>query len=340
MVVPTLVADSTLEDCLCSLMAQTVGDFEIVVVDNSGQNLAARIPLIREHATIIENSANVGFGAAINQAFRQTRAPFLATLNDDAMAGPRWLESLLTATEQRPEIGMCASQVLLSNGEVPEPSARPDPTNLLDSAGMLICRDGSSKQRGHRQPVAGYMRGSEVLCPSGSAALYRRAMLEEVGLFDESFFLYCEDTDLGLRARWAAWECRYVPEAIVHHRYSHSAGTASPLKAYYVERNRLFLVAKTFPVSFAIQSVFFAASRYFWHLACLKKGKGKASDFRLEGHNLLELPLFVLRAHIAAFGALPRLLRQRRRIHRRLAPKQFCRMLNSYSISPHEVAAL
>ena len=76
--------------------------------------------------------------------------------------------------------------------------------------------------------------------PSGSAALYRREMLEEIGLFDESFFLYCEDTDLGLRARWAGWECLYVPDAMVEHRYSHSAGKASALKAYYVERNRLF----------------------------------------------------------------------------------------------------
>ena len=78
-------------------------------------------------------------------------------------------------------------------------------------------------------------------------------MLDEIGLFDESFFLYCEDTDLGLRARWAGWECGYVPGAVVEHRYSHSAGRASPLKAYYVERNRLYTVIKNFPFANAVR---------------------------------------------------------------------------------------
>ena len=88
---------------------------------------------------------------------------------------------------------------------------------------------------------------TDALLPSGSAALYRRKMLDEIGLFDETFFLYCEDTDLGLRARWAGWECVYVPGAVVEHRYSHSAGRASPLKAYYVERNRLYTAIKNLP---------------------------------------------------------------------------------------------
>ena len=177
---------------------------------------------------MIANDRNVGFGAAVNQAFRQSTAPFLAVLNDDAAAHPGWLEALLAAIEPRPDIGMCASQVRLAGD------------GRLDSAGMLLCLDGSSKQRGHLESPASYARQEEALLPSGSAALYRREMLEEIGLFDESFFLYCEDTDLGLRARWAGWECLYVPDAVVEHRYSHSSGKASALKAYYVERNRLF----------------------------------------------------------------------------------------------------
>jgi hypothetical protein len=224
---------------------------------------------------------------------------------------------------------MCASQVRLAGTP-----------GCLDSAGMLIALDGSSKQRGHGEPVEKFSRACEVLTASGSAAIYRRAMLEEIGLFDESFFLYCEDTDLGLRARWAAWECRYVPEAIVEHAYSHSAGKASRLKAYYVERNRLFLVLKDFPIQQAFLSVCFAALRYFWHMTSVVSGKGKAAEFRREGGGLLELPIFVMRAHLAAIGALPRLLRERRGMRRRLAPRQFRRMLASYAIGVREVAAL
>ena len=83
--------------------------------------------------------------------------------------------------------------------------------------------------------------------PSASAALYRRAMLDQTGGFDADFFLYCEDTDLGLRAARLGWTCLYASDAIVDHRYSHSAGRVSPLKAYYVERNRLAVAIKNFP---------------------------------------------------------------------------------------------
>ena len=81
-------------------------------------------------------------------------------------------------------------------------------------------------------------------------------MLDEIGGFDEDFFLYCEDTDLGLRARWAGWKCWYAPKAIVYHHYSHTAGRATPLKAFYVERNRLFLLVKNFPLSKLILAPF------------------------------------------------------------------------------------
>ncbi len=146
----------------------------------------------------------------------------------------------------------------------------------LDSAGMLIAADGSSKQRGHGQP------------PERFAAIRRGAVSQRIGRactggkcwtrsarFDESFFLYCEDTDLGLRARWAGWECRYVAGAVVEHRYSHSAGRASPLKAYYVERNRLYTVVKNFPLRMLLRAPFAALARYFWHLISMLTGEGR-----------------------------------------------------------------
>jgi hypothetical protein len=97
---------------------------------------------------------------------------------------------------------------------------------------------------------------------------------------------------------------------------------------------------KNFPAGLIVQSFFVAGARYFWHLVSLRQQKGKAADFLLEGHSVLQLPLLALRAHLATLGALPHLVRQRRRIHRRLAPKQFRRMLTSYAIGPREVAAL
>lgn len=323
-VVPTLEAGEPLAACLESLDRQTFRDFEVIVVDNSGHRAVPPQANIR----VIANERNVGFGAAFNQAFRESKSPFLAVINDDAAADPQWLEVLLRAVEDRPDVGMCASKVLLAR------------TGKLDSAGMLLCRDGSSKQRGHGESPEKYPRKQEVLLPSGSAAFYRREMLDEIGLFDESFFLYCEDTDLGLRARWAAWECLYVPDAVVEHRYSHSAGQASALKAYYVERNRLFLIVKNFPMLDLMLVPIYAIARFFWHFVFALRGQGKAADFQRAGNSIASLPLYVLRAHFVMIARLPALWRQRRAMKRRLTAKQFRRLISRFSISPRQVAAL
>jgi len=323
-IVPTLAADETLAECLASLDRQTLSDFEVIVVDNSGQHAVQPHGRVR----IIGNQTNIGFGAAVNQAFRESASPFIAVLNDDAVADPRWLEALLAAVEARPDVGMCASQVRLAGD------------GRLDSTGMLLCLDGSSKQRGHLESPESFSRRQEALLPSGSAAFYRREMLEEIGLFDEAFFLYCEDTDLGLRARWAAWECLYVPNAMVEHRYSHSAGQASALKAYYVERNRLFLAVKNLPMPELLLSPLYSAARYFWHVVFALQGRGKAAEFHRSGNSPKQLPLYVLRAYLELFRHLPALWKQRRTMKRRFTPKQFRRLIRRFSITPRQVAAL
>ena len=320
--VPTLAAGEVLEACLRALESQTVNEFEVVVIDNSG---TGRVQASGERVRVIVNERNVGFGAAVNQAFRTSTAPYLATLNDDAVADPHWLENLLAEADAHPHTGMFASQVRLAG------------TGELDSAGMLIASDGSSKQRSSTA-----LADTEALLPSGSAALYRRAMLDQIGLFDESFFLYCEDTDLGLRAQWAGWGCRYVPGAVVEHRYSHSAGRASPLKAYYVERNRLFTILKNFPARMLLAAPFASVARYFWHLAALLSGRGKAAEYRQEGHSAAMLPWLVIRAHFAALFRLPRLLADRRRVHatRRITTAEFRTLLRRHSITVRQVASL
>jgi GT2 family glycosyltransferase len=330
--IPTLAADAKLTDCVRSLREQTLRDFELVIIDNSGKGLA-RQRLEAEglrNLYVIENKNNNGFGAAVNQACAGSRTPFLATLNDDAVADARWLEEQLAAMESESNVGMCASQVRLFGRE------------QLDSAGMLICADGSSKQRGHLAPPLDYGREEEVLAPSGSAALYRRAMLDEIGGFDEDFFLYCEDTDLGLRARWAGWRCLYAPKAVVHHHYSHTAGRATPLKAFYVERNRLFLLVKNFPPRLLLIAPLATLARYGWHVVSLLKGRGVAARFQEDGHGVLGLLALVIRAHWSLLRNWSRLWDKRRAIARtaRISPAAFAALLRAHAISPREVAEL
>lgn len=328
-VVPTLAADSALAGCLRFLQAQTYRDFEVVVVDNSGRGAVRAVLPDVSGVRVIENATNLGFGAAINQGWRASGSRYIASLNDDAEAAPRWLEHLVRTADSDENLGLLAPQVRLSDG-------------TLDSAGMLIGADGSSKQRAHRKSPAACSTSEPVLLPSGSAALYRRSMLEDIGGFDDSFFLYCEDTDLGLRARWRGWTCRYVPEAVVLHRYSHSAGRASALKAYYVERNRLFVLLKNFPAALLWRAPFASALRYWWHVVYALRGTGAGAEFARSSGRPWQLPVFVVRAHAAVLWRFPSLLKKRRAIRRsaRLSSREFSLALREHSIPVRQVAAL
>ena len=118
----------------------------------------------------------------------------VAVLNDDAPVHPGWLSALVGAANANSNCGMFSCQIRLAG------------TPLLDSTALQIAVDGSSIQRGHETPWSSDSGRPEALLPSGCAALYRREALDASGWFDESFFLYCEDTDLGLRARLAGWK--------------------------------------------------------------------------------------------------------------------------------------
>lgn len=335
--IPTLIADEALDDCIAALDRQTFRDFAVILIDNSGQGLTGRFAHRKDASPpgsaplqIIENPQNVGFGTAINQAAAASQGDYVATLNDDCVPNPEWLAELIAVIEREYEIGMCASQVRM---------AGPD-ADVLDSAGMVISRDAASKQRGFLESPANFSKDEEVLCPSASAALYRREMLEDVGGFDESYFLYCEDTDLGLRARWAGWQARYAAKAIVMHRYSHSAGRVSPLKAYLVERNRLLTAVKNLPARDLWLLPFAGLIRYSWHVVGLLSGRGATAQYHEQEGGGLRLFWYVAKAHGYLLATLPKVLRRRRQVKRRMQPRQVSMILRRHRISLRQVALL
>ena len=315
-VIPTLNAGAPLAACLAALRLQTFREFETIVVDNGGKAEAAC-------ATVLRPGNNIGYGAAINLGAGTSTAPLIVALNDDAVPEPQWLAELVRAMDAYPNAGMCACCVLLDD-------------TRLDSAGLLLCGDGSTKQRGHREPASRYATETEALMPSGSAGMYRRELFRQAGGFEESFFLYCEDSDLGLRAQWLGWGCRYEPLARVRHGYSVSAGRASSLKAFLVERNRLALAIRCLPLTMLWRAPLVAARRYLWHA---RLPSGAAHEFRQQS-SAFALPWLVLKAHLATLAALPRLIAERRRItaQRRISPADFLQLATRHAISPRQVA--
>ena len=227
-----------LERCFRALLAQTCRDFEIVLVDNGSQD--GSVPFVKEHfpqVRVITNSRNRGFAAANNQAIRATDAEFVATLNNDTEVDPAWLGELVQAADTDERVGACASRMLFAD--------RPDVINsagiALDRAGIAWdWRGGEKDNLEGQEPVA-------IFGASAGAALYRRAMLDEIGLFDEDFFAYLEDVDLAWRAQWAGWRALCVPTARVLHLHSGTAVEGSPFKARLLGRNKVWLIAKNYP---------------------------------------------------------------------------------------------
>jgi GT2 family glycosyltransferase len=329
-VIPTLQGGEKLARCLEHLRAQTFRDFDVVIVDNSGARVAAAYeqpPQVR----VIHNRENLGFGAAINQAINQAgaegSAEFILALNDDAYPAPEWIAELVAACEADPAVGMCASKILLRDGRI-------------DSAGLDIYGDGTTKQHGNGEPSDDHNEPREALLPSGCAALYRGRMLDETGAFDADYFLYGEDADLGLRAQLLGWRCRYVPSAVVVHDYSSSAGRASPMKAYYVERNRLYTVLKVFPAYLWPLTPCYALWRYLAHFGALVAGRGLAAEYRGRGEKWWQLVLIVGSAHWSALRHLPDLLEKRRVVRRsaRLGTLAFWRLLRRHYVTATRVA--
>jgi GT2 family glycosyltransferase len=195
-------------------------------------------PLPRK-ARIIRNDDNLGFAEGNNVALRELSTPYVALLNNDAIAGPEWLAHLVDTMKAAPSsVGSVASTMLFSH--------RPD---VVASAGLRIHRDGVALDRGVGLLLDDVKRKGvrPVFGASAGAALYRTAMLSDVGLLDAHFFSYLEDADLAWRARSKGWKALHDPQATVLHEYSATGGHNSPFKTTLVARNRVWMLYKNMP---------------------------------------------------------------------------------------------
>lgn len=328
-IIANLNGERYLSDCLQSLSDQTFRDFEVIVVDNGSTD--GSVGLLRKDfpwVKVIALEKNTGFARGNNIGFEASSAEYVATLNNDTIADMGWLAALYEAAESDRTIGMVASKIFLGREG-----------NEIDSAGMLLYPDGMTRQQGHGETDNGQFDGTrEVLFPSACAALYRRGMLQETGFFDEDFFSYCEDADLGLRGRLAGWRAVLAPEASVRHLYSRTSGRYSEFKAFHVERNHFWVLLKDLPLSYLLLFPFYTAWRYIIQVYGLLTGQGSVARFA-ENTGPAEMLRIVLRSYGAAFIALFRMLKKRRRIwsSRRLGNKEYRDILRRHRITAREL---
>jgi GT2 family glycosyltransferase len=230
-----------LTECVRSVLASSVPATVYVAdngsIDGSVERLRTTFgdqPALR----IVENGRNLGFAAANNAVFRLARGDFLLCLNPDATLAEGALECLLRTADEHPEFACFAPRLIQSERR-----------HVLDGAGDAYHVSGLVWRRGHGADATShaYDQPAEVFSACGAAALYRRAAIDAVGGFDEDYFCYLEDVDLGFRLRLLGYRTLYVPEAIVYHVGSATTGRESDFVIYHGHRNLVWTFVKNMP---------------------------------------------------------------------------------------------
>jgi GT2 family glycosyltransferase len=320
--------DQVLE-CIRSLQHQTYTNHQVIVVDNASAD--GSVPAIRTQypeVTVIENDYNAGWGVACNVGIQAIGSEYVALLNNDAYLHERCLDEMVKAIELKPNYGSCASKILLW-----------DEPDKIEVAGLLIYRDGLSVGRGRLKSAELYDAAEEVFCANDCCCLYRRVMLDDIGLYDPDFFIYADETDMGWRHQIAGWKCVYAPRAVAYHAHSRAAGSYSDFKAYHVERNRIYICLKYFPFWDLLASFGFSGYRYLYQVWLARKGRGSLSKYQ-EHASLWRGLRVLLRAHVDALKMAPVMLARRHsyRAIRRLSNQDIQDLFNRYGVSAREMA--
>ncbi len=228
-----------LPTCLDSIRAQAFRDFEIIMPDNGSTD--GSVEMVRDRYPEVQPilfPENLGFSIAVNAGIRVSRGGLIALLNNDTELDPAYLSELVAAMGADEKVGICAPKMVYY-----------DDPKLINSAGHACGSDGVVVDIGRRQRDSEWFgRTREVLGACAGAALYRRRMLEQIGLFDPDFFISYEDADLNWRAHWAGWRAQYVPTAVVRHREGVTRGIRSRRAVFLGMRNSAHVWVKDWPL--------------------------------------------------------------------------------------------
>ena len=288
-----------LRDALASLAGQTFRDFEIIVVDNGSTDHTPHVLRDFPNVRVVRFESNRGFAMGANAGVRVAAGRYIALLNNDARALPGWLAALVDALHADPQLGSCASKMLQFN--------RPE---LIDAAGDQLGVFAS--QIGHgRTDGSEFQQPYHVISACAGAALYRREAIENVGLFDERYFAYLEDVDLGVRLQLAGYKCRFVPDAVVLHHGSASARRIPGMKFRLLMRNSMYLFFQYMPLRRLLWSPLVLA----WPILCGLADRQPVA--------------IVLRVYAEVYKALPDIVRIRRewRSRRTITTRAFLELL-------------
>ncbi len=318
-IIPNWNGAEHLPECLESLERQTFREFEVVVVDNGSSDHSLEL-LQQDYSWVrtVRNGSNLGFSAAVNAGIRDTTTDYVVLLNNDTRASNDWLENLVAAMDAEPGASFAACKMLHF-----------DPPHPIDSAGdRFSLLRGGGVNIGSGDPAGSHDEPAWIFGACAGAAIYRRSLFDDIGLFDEDFFLVFEDIDIDLRAQVAGHRCLYVPDAVVYHKRGASTDNRSAKVATRSLRNMIWTAGKNLPplllivwaVCFGLRLLSEAAKlavllplRKIWR--SLPERVQRVRQRRPETGPPLDVPLTFL-ALIDGFRGLPRRRRAVRRLRR------------------------
>ena len=238
-VIPNYNGEKYLKACLDSLMEQSLKAEEIIVVDNDSKDSSIQyiIDNYKDKVTLVTMDKNYGFSIAVNEGIKRSKSEFVALLNNDTELHKNWLEELYNRIKSQDEIFSVSSKML-----------RFIERDIIDDAGDEYTLFGWSSKIGDGQPSFKQDISREVFSACAGAAIYRKSILEEIGLFDENFFAYLEDMDISYRARVYGYKNYYASGSKVYHIGSATSGSRhNSFKVKLAARNNIYLIYKNMP---------------------------------------------------------------------------------------------
>lgn len=280
-VIPNLNGAGWLKDSIESIFAQTMKDFELIVIDNASTDESKAIAqsyVGRSNYTLIENDRNTGFSYAVNQGIRLAKGEYVALFNNDAFAEPDWLENLVAAAEKDKRI-FAVSSLMIRHFE----------RDLADDAGDYVTLLGFACKRGDGMKATRYQKPCRVFSACGGAALYRKSILDKIGLFDETFFAYYEDVDISWRANSLGYKNVYCPTAKCYHICGATTGAVryNPFKSIQSGRNSILLPYKNMPLLMLILNFPFLLLGYLLKVVMFRR-RGFANDYAKGFHEAMQ----------------------------------------------------
>jgi GT2 family glycosyltransferase len=262
-IVPAWNRRDLVERLLGRLRVQCHPIAEVLVVDDGSQDGLAGLSEATD-ARVIRMEEHGGFAKAVNRGIRESRTPLIAVVNNDVEPEPEWLSKLVAAFDD--------DQVWFATGRILQ-ATQPD---RIDATYDAICRGGASWRVGHgSEDGPAFRKSRQIWSPPFTAALFRAAVFERVGLLDERFESYLEDVDFGVRCALAGCAGRYVPEAVAWHAGSATLGRWHPETTRRIARNQVFLIAKHYPRRLLRRWAWpMAVCQVLWGLVALRHGAG------------------------------------------------------------------